>query len=70
MFSSLCFSWFVVVVVNMHWKLFFTLVAAGICIYFIIRWLQRYEMSLGSAAQRKKEIGYAAIAKQREVDAS
>jgi len=49
-------------------KLFFTLVAAGICVYFIIRWLNRHEMSLAIAgvSKGKREIGFAAIAKQRE----
>jgi hypothetical protein len=52
----------------MNWKLFFTLVAAGICVYFIIRWLNRHEMSLAIAgvSKGKREIGFAAIAKQRE----
>jgi hypothetical protein len=56
----------------MIWRLFFTLVAAGLCIYFLIRWLNRHEMSLviAGASKGKKEIGFAAIAKQRELEAS
>ena len=50
----------------MNWKLFFTLVGAAVVSYLIIRWLRKLEMPAFSQQGTRHEIGFAAIAKQRE----
>ena len=51
----------------MHWKLFFTLVAAAVCSFLLIRWLAK---TLNAASiivpQKRREMGFAAIMKPAE----
>jgi len=50
----------------MNWKLFFTLVGAAIVSYLIIRWLRMLETPVLAFQNKRREMGFAAIAKQRE----
>ena len=49
----------------MHWKLFFTIVAAAVVAYVIIRWLQTCRDVANSVICRPKDkIGFGAIVKE------
>jgi hypothetical protein len=51
----------------MNWKLFFTLVGAIVVSFLIIRWLfPKFGMPTFALRGPRREIGFAAIAKQRE----